>query len=156
MPRIPTRRLNVAVHANGLRRDFPGSQIEIGNGWIRWIGYLRPTPVSERYKVRIEYSSGLGRPKVTVLEPQLELAPGKKRLPHVFADGKSLCLHFPGEWNPTMLISSTIVPWTAEWLAHYEIWRVTGSWTGGGHEPGGRKQQLEPTTGGTAPGRQRG
>ena len=50
---------------------------------VMWIGYLQPTPVSDRYKVKIEYSSGLGRPKVTVLEPELRLAPGKKRLPHV-------------------------------------------------------------------------
>lgn len=106
-------------------------RIEIGNDWIRWTGYLRPTHVSELYKVRIAYWSGLDRPKVTVLEPELSLAPGKKRLPHVFADGKSLCLHFPGDWNPTMLISRSIVPWAAEWLAHYEVWRVTGAWNAG-------------------------
>jgi hypothetical protein len=29
-------------------------------------------------------------------------------------------------------IADTIVPWTAEWLVHYEIWLVTGEWYGGG------------------------
>jgi hypothetical protein len=45
----------------------------------------------------------------------------------------TLCLCYPEEWQPTMLIARTILPWTVEWLAHYEIWRATGHWTGGGH-----------------------
>ena len=31
-----------------------------------------------------------------------------------------------------MLIADTIVPWTCEWLVHYEIWFATGEWHGGG------------------------
>jgi len=34
-----------------------------------------------------------------------------------------------------MSIASTILPWASEWLFHYEIWRATGEWTGGGREP---------------------
>lgn len=34
-----------------------------------------------------------------------------------------------------MLLSTTVVPWTAEWLIHYEVWLATGQWTGGGHAP---------------------
>lgn len=34
-----------------------------------------------------------------------------------------------------MSISDTIVPGTAEWLVHYEIWLVTGEWYGGGDWP---------------------
>ena len=34
-----------------------------------------------------------------------------------------------------MSIADTIVPWTAEWLVHYEIWLVTGEWYGGGDWP---------------------
>ncbi len=151
MPRIPTHKLNVAAHAIGLRQDFPDSEIQVGNGWIRWIGYLRPTPVSDRYKVKIEYAAGEPRPRVTVLEPELVIPAGKKRLPHVFADGKTLCLHFPGEWNPGMLISHTIVPWAAEWQLHYEVWRVTHAWTGGGHEPGVPKQEVGAESGRSGP-----
>jgi hypothetical protein len=32
-------------------------------------------------------------------------------------------------------IADTIVPWTAEWLVHYEIWLMTGEWYGGGDWP---------------------
>ena len=39
-----------------------------------------------------------------------------------------------GEWNPTMLLSRTIVPWASEWLLFYELWVITGVWLGGGIE----------------------
>jgi hypothetical protein len=32
-----------------------------------------------------------------------------------------------------MLLSTTILPWTAEWLMHYELWLISGHWSGGGH-----------------------
>jgi hypothetical protein len=34
-----------------------------------------------------------------------------------------------------MLLGDTILPWTAEWLLHYEIWRATEKWMGGGIHP---------------------
>jgi hypothetical protein len=39
------------------------------------------------------------------------------------------------EWTVGMSIANTIVPWTSEWLAHYEIWLATGDWQGGGEWP---------------------
>ena len=83
--------------------------------------------------MKVEFQSGWGRPKITVLEPALR-DPGGRALPHVFP-GDKLCLHFPGEWQPSELIASTIMPWVSEWLLHYEIWKATGEWHGGGHEP---------------------
>jgi hypothetical protein len=47
-------------------------------------------------------------------------------------DNTTLCLYYPGHWKPEMLLSTTIVPWTAEWLMHYELWLATGHWAGGG------------------------
>jgi hypothetical protein len=35
-----------------------------------------------------------------------------------------------------MSIADTVLPWTTEWLYHYEIWLITGEWTGGGDWPG--------------------
>jgi len=43
-----------------------------------------------------------------------------------------------------MAIADTIVPWTADWLAHYEIWLVTGDWYGGGEWPPRRTGAAEP------------
>jgi hypothetical protein len=46
-----------------------------------------------------------------------------------------------------MLIATSIVPWASEWLLHYEIWRATGTWTGGGHEPkqGSKRDSNDPS-----------
>ncbi|GAB3967002.1 hypothetical protein GCM10027615_15560 [Plantactinospora veratri] len=52
--------------------------------------------------------------------------------PHVYP-ADELCLYYPGGWKQNMLLSTTVVPWTAEWLMHYELWLVTGRWSGGGH-----------------------
>lgn len=71
-------------------------------------------------------------PSVRVLEPALETRNGEPP-PHLYRDG-SLCLYFPRyrEWNHTMWLLETTVPWTSEWLWHYELWLMTGHWHGGG------------------------
>lgn len=59
-------------------------------------------------------------------------------IPHTFNDRfpgrEEPCLHYRGEFRSDRLLASTILPWFVEWLAHYEIWRATGIWTGGGVE----------------------
>ncbi|MEY9893897.1 hypothetical protein ABIA35_007434 [Catenulispora sp. MAP12-49] len=73
------------------------------------------------------------RPCVTVTDPPLELHPAGKWLPHVYRDG-NLCLYLPGQWHEEMLLADTILPWASEWLLHYELWLVTGHWSGSGHD----------------------
>jgi hypothetical protein len=99
---------------------------------------IQPTPGSRVYTVRVTYA--LGRfPRVQVVSPDLETRPGEA-LPHVYGDGP-LCLHLEDEWTPDMLIVDTTLPWTAEWLINYEIWRATGEWYGGGQwRPIGRPE----------------
>jgi hypothetical protein len=77
---------------------------------------------------------GVSRPAVTVVNPSLERRPDAPTLPHTYGDTE-LCLYFPGEWHPWMLIAYTTVPWCSEWLFYYELWLATGDWLGGGHEP---------------------
>lgn len=48
------------------------------------------------------------------------------KLPPLDFSGGTLCLHEPGEWTDGMYIADTTVPWTAEWLANYEIRLATG------------------------------
>ncbi|MFT3792329.1 MAG: hypothetical protein QM741_14940 [Rudaea sp.] len=87
----------------------------------------------------IAYKNG-GSPKIQVLTPNLfELAHGKEP-PHLYPPMRhpaSLCLFHPDryEWTRQMRIVDTIVPWTAEWLFHYELWLGTGEWHGGGEHP---------------------
>ncbi len=45
-----------------------------------------------------------------------------------------LCLNLPAEFDYSLRICDTIIPWAQEWLYFYEIWLSTGRWCGGGHE----------------------
>ena len=110
---------------------YPDGECALSCGRLTWEGSVTPSPLSETYRVRLRYQLHY-LPKVFVIEPQL-VCPSGEKLPHVWSDG-SLCLYYSkyGEWKPHMLLADTILPWTSEWLYHYELWRVTGEWHGGG------------------------
>ena len=90
------------------------------------MGNIRPTPCSRDYHIKITCDHV--RPPGVVSLTRLESRPGEA-LPHIYRDG-SLCLHEAHEWTPAMALVDTVVPWTAEWLAHYELWKVRGRWYG--------------------------
>lgn len=99
---------------------------------------VSPTSLSKEYNIHM-YCRGNKRPKVFLYGENL-LKIDEKNFPHIYgrniAEKKvELCLYYGKEWNKTKLIAETIVPWTVEWLAHYEIWLVTGNWNGGGIHP---------------------
>ena len=94
---------------------------------------LQPTNISRTYRVKITYKLS-EFPMVIVIEPNLiDLANGKK-LPHVYQNPLRLCLFTPKlmEWNATMKISKTTIPWTYLWLYYFEYWLESGEWKGGG------------------------
>lgn len=122
---------NVALEAFRLRR-FTRGRLTVKAGRIKWVGEIKPTPISDTYKVEVSKRQGSRRARVVVLDPPIASAEDEK-LPHVFP-GNELCLHYPGEWDGSR-IDETLLPWIAEWLLHYELWRATGAWHGGGHEP---------------------
>ena len=130
---IPSpRALNLATQQLKLRSLFPRALSRIRSSELTWEAEITPTPLSEAYRVRITYKLGKA-PDAQVLSPKLERLE-KSPLPHVYR-GEILCLYLPraGEWNASMFLALTIVPWTSEWLAHYEVWRATGGvWCGGG------------------------
>ena len=119
---------------------------------VVWRGPL--CGLEQKFLVEVEYGlPGVGRgepfrrlPLVRVLCPAL--VPNHKALeeaplPHVYPDPSDLrrsplCLFDPygNEWTHSMLIAETTVPWAREWLAHYEVWRATGRWYGGGIHSG--------------------
>jgi hypothetical protein len=94
---------------------------------------VQPTAASRLYAVRIAYRTGQ-MPQVFVLDPPLQSRDGSAAIPHMYDRAKGqICLHLPEEWDPSMRITETIIPWTSEWLFHYELWRAGGEWLGGGH-----------------------
>ncbi|MGQ0563585.1 MAG: hypothetical protein ACT4OK_00755 [Gemmobacter sp.] len=129
---------------------WPQFEVALGPGpnSVVWFGPLKG--LDRPFTLSIEYGlpvSGLVQrhrlfPVVRVLRPSLVLnfdADDEAPLPHVYFEGPDyrlspLCLFDPmaNEWNPSMSIAKTTVPWAARWLACYELWEATGRWHGGG------------------------
>ena len=121
------RRLTIAQQALGLRSIFPDAELVMRRNRLSWKGRLQPCELSRIYTVQVTYTRGR-YPVTRILDPQLR-ATETGFLPHTYSD-KSLCLHDVAQWAEHMLIVDTIVPWTAEWLLHYEVWLATGEWLG--------------------------
>ena len=121
--------------------QFAARRVDRRSQAARWVGSVRPQ--YSKYVLGILYQVG-GFPEVRVISPVLIRMPGNPEgeLPHVYppADDPTLCLFDPreDEWAPTMTLARTTVPWALDWLACYELWLMTGRWTGGGRhaEPG--------------------
>lgn len=104
-----------------------------GSGFIA-VGSVRPDGLSCEYRVQVSYAGK--EPKVRVLDPPLRDRGDGQVIPHTY-EGDLLCLYRPKyeEWNPSLLIAETIIPWISEWLYFYEVWLVAGIWLGGGEHP---------------------
>jgi hypothetical protein len=130
--------LSATQQALALRQHFPSATLRVKAGRLEWVGSLQPTPLSRHYSVRVSYQQGRV-PEVRVVDA-LETR-DEKRLPHTYANG-SLCLYEPGQWHGQMWLATSTIPWTSEWLVHYEVWLATDDWYGGGvwppnqHSPG--------------------
>jgi hypothetical protein len=142
MPR-PAAGRSLAQQAFALRASFPGERLELSAHTLAWSGAITPTALSRTYRVTITYQVTY-YPKVRVIAPELEARPGEP-IPHLFNTG-NLCLYLEDEWSSDMLIVDTTVPWTSEWLLHYEIWRATGTWNGGGEWPPRRQANSDSTS----------
>jgi hypothetical protein len=130
---IPQKRLTPSEQGYFIKLSFPVFRIDTARNRLTAVASLKPTLLSNIYTVELQYEVPR-RPRVRVLKPELRLAPGSRKLPHVFEEN-DLCLHVPGEWRPDLRIDQFIVPWISFWLYFYEAWLATGEWLGGGHEP---------------------
>ena len=132
----------LARQAARLRAAQPGSTVrfdQAGNRLV-WTGHLRPTELSDRYRVRIDVRrSRRMMPDVFVESPKLRDRPAGT-VPHLYDRGRArLCLWMPGrgEWSARMWIVDSVLLWASEWLFFYEVWLATGEWLGGGEHPPG-------------------
>lgn len=145
MPRITRSALSLSAQIAKMREDFPDFTCHRQRDHRRkllptWRGVLQPLADSALYLVEISYrydNQYSKSPRVWVKSPRLD-----SHAPHRYSDG-SLCLYYPrdGSWTPYKYISETIVPWTALWLAFYEIWTTTGQWYGLEAPHRGRKRR---------------
>lgn len=141
---------SLSAQAKAMARRWPQFRATPGLGpqSLVWFGDLKG--LERSFHISVEY--GLPRsgdttmsrsmPVVRVLRPSLVLnfnAIEEAPLPHVYFEGPDirlspLCLFDPHahEWDRSMIIADTTIPWAARWLACYEVWEATGRWVGGG------------------------
>lgn len=111
-----------------------------------WEGVLQP--FAQPYRVRLIWTlsvrgpsvrSAYSSPTVLVVDPPLVRrdAEPERPIPHLYARPQPempphLCLYWPPgrEFDASMYLAETILPWAAEWLMYYELWHVTGAWAG--------------------------
>lgn len=138
--RPPPRHPTLAQQGVRLKQAQPDSTFRIDQGGRRliWVGSLQPTPVSDRYRIRIEaYRSTKVSPKVFVESPLLSERNGEPP-PHLYSVKRSqLCLWRPGkgEWSRRLWLVDSVLLWASLWLFFYEVWLATGDWMGGGEHP---------------------
>jgi hypothetical protein len=132
MASTPRRAVNLGRQVAAIHAALPHARAQVRDGRLRCSVTLQPSPICQVYTVEVTYRHR-SRPRVMVTDPELKLHPRATALPHVYRGG-DLCLHLPGEWNDSMLLARTILPWTSEWLLHYELWLITGRWAGSGDD----------------------
>jgi hypothetical protein len=110
---------------------------QLDAGGLVWEYTDRPTPLSREYLLRIDYRRS-DVPHVSVTEPDITALAGGRDIPHVYKDPLRLCLYLPGsgEWDGTLRIDQTFVPWAAVGLYYFEEWLASDKWKGGGVHPG--------------------
>ena len=120
-----------------IEKEFPFLRCTLLNKKLTCSGRITPSEGCDTYQIRIDYFKG-GTPLVYIVDPPIEPTPEY----HIYESGH-LCLYDPrvSPWSTRMLLHQTIIPWTAEWLVFYELWRDTGEWKGpeaphGDDEPG--------------------
>jgi len=119
-------------------QSFPETQCSVKKGTLHWNGLISPTPISKEYPVEIIYRLKKS-PRVFVKDDTIAEI-NTEKIPHKFFVDKennkiAICLYTNGEFTSQEWIYKTIIPWATEWLFHYEIWRATGTWCGGGKHP---------------------
>ncbi len=139
MAQMKKSKISISDQIRLLQYYFPDSQIQHNkNKGFTWLGKLKSSPLGDTYTIKIVFEKKVS-PAVYVVDPaELKLAEDKTKLEHVYNHKKQkLCLFYPdgSQWNDSKMVASTIIPWTIEWLYHYEIWLITGKWLGGGKHP---------------------
>ena len=109
-----------------IEKYFPCFVCTLRNNNLRCTGYITPSEGFETYTLQIDYKNG-STPKVKVLSPNVAYDHNA----HMYKDS-SLCLFHPKEtpWRKIYNIHETIIPWIAEWLVFYELYKIYGVWIG--------------------------
>jgi len=129
---IPIRKHDPWLHLVRQRvlveRHFPcfSCSLQVRQGVLECIGEVQPCPDCDTYQIRVSLPKG-GIPRVKIVSPHI---PPISSI-HIYSNG-SLCLYDYRE-QPWMFdddLHEKIIPWTAEWLVYYELFKLEGKWLG--------------------------
>lgn len=136
--------LSLDEQIDRMRKRWPGFRVVVTGDWgVCWEGEV--TSFWKRYTVRIWYvpTGRIGncwfqtsQPDVYVVSERLQYFDwkGGQVLPHfnMRIGTPSLCCYDAekDDWDPSRAVADTIVFYAADWLRTYELWRVTGKWSG--------------------------
>jgi len=109
-----------------MRKHFPRFKCSLKNRCLQCTGNIIPDEGCNEYTIRIVYHRR-GVPKVYIEHPTITPSPAI----HTYADGR-LCLYDPRvtPWSGKYHLHETIMPWTAEWLVYFELYKIHGEWFG--------------------------
>ncbi len=132
---IKNRAISLPCQKINLYKSFPDSKCYIVRNKLVWKAKVSPSPLSRIYNAELYYTIH-DRPKMYIVGNELQKL-DDVNFPHKYKIDKEnkrvlLCLYRYNEFSNCKLLSNTIIPWTIEWLYHYEIWLTTGNWLGGG------------------------
>jgi len=109
-----------------IEKYFPCFTCRLSRRRLRCDGLITPSEHCDTYRIAISYEQD-GIPKVRIKEPEIAPSPAI----HMYSNG-NLCLYKPADdpWTARDNIHEKIIPWTAEWLVFYELYRICGKWLG--------------------------
>jgi len=133
------RRRHFLLEKSRIERYFSCFSCEILRDRLECRATISPGKGCDSYKISLKYREG-GVPKVFVMKPKIK--PNSSI--HIYKEGY-LCLydHRSSPWSDLMKIHETIIPWAAEWLVYYELWKTTGEWLGPEAQHHGSKKKPE-------------
>lgn len=96
-----------------------------------------------KYLIRLDYHA-FGSPRVYIVSPIINMSEsvsihtfGLKYHGSYNGDLPLLCLTLRSEdnWDSSISLIESYIPWAVEWTEFYEIWLLTGTWYGKGVHP---------------------
>ena len=109
-----------------VEKHFPLFGCRLSHRRLVCEGVITPSQECDAYRIVISYTQN-GVPRVMIKDPHIEPSAAI----HMYNNG-DLCLYHPDEtpWKPTDNLHEKIIPWTAEWLLFYELYKIYGKWLG--------------------------
>lgn len=112
--------------------------------YFYWEFIAQPTPLSKTYLVLLIFHIDNRSPDVFILDQNVWDISKKKSIPHLYdPENIKLCLYYPKykDWDQTMPLNTTFVPWIYLWLYYYEEWLFSNEWKGGGEHSKSLKEE---------------